>query len=437
MTAFEALGLFLVVFLGTAIFFKVPVAFGLGLGTLALLICNNLPLLGLAQVSFSSLDSFPFMAIPFFIFAGTLMEYSGISHSLLRLVEAFVGKLRGTIGAVTVLGAMAFGVLTGSAMATISAIGKIMIPEMEKKGYRKSYAAALAAATCFLGILIPPSVPGIIYGLAAGAKISDVWLATIGPAIIIGSGYILVNYFMQGRKEPKNTERIGVGSYFKNVGIQTKNAIAALLMPIIIFGGIYGGICTPTEAGALSAVYGLVYYVVKKLINKNSVQSNLWKITVSSAVATAAIAILTVFANAAGRAISLSGVSEALASFVIGNISEAWVFLLLVNIIFLFLGTFMDINAAIMIMTPLLLPSAKALLINPVHFGAIMLVNLCVGFMTPPFAAGIFVACKLSGAKFGDVVRDIMPFIFVGLVAIALTTYWPDMVLFFPKLFGG
>jgi C4-dicarboxylate transporter DctM subunit len=436
MSPISALLLFIFSFVFFTILLKIPVSFGLGIAALLVIALNSLPILSFAQAAFYSIDSFAFLAVPFYIFAGTLMEYSGISRLLIRWIESLVGRIRGTTGAITVLACMAFGVLTGSAMATISAIGKIMVPEMIDRGYRKSYAAAITAASSFLGILIPPSIPGIMYALSAGVKISEVWMATIGPAFVFGIGYIFVNYMIRGRREEKNTTPFILKEYAANVGKSTINAIPALLMPIIIYGSIYGGICTPTEAGALSAVYGLAYFFIRKLSNKSAIKISIWKLTAISASATAVIGLLNVFAVASGRAITLSGVSGWLANYVIENVSSRGMFLLVINIIFLFLGTFLDINAAILIMTPLLLPSARALGIDAIHFGAIILINMCVGFMTPPFAAGIFVATKIAGSRFSDTVKDCLPYLAVGLVAIIITTVFPSYVMFFAKLFG-
>jgi C4-dicarboxylate transporter DctM subunit len=319
-------------------------------------------------------------------------------------------------------------------MATISAIGNVMIPEMLKRGYSRAYAAAVVASSCFLGILIPPSVPGILFGLCAGVNISDIWLCTVGPGILIGVLYCVANYFIRKRHEKQSPEPFVASKYIANVVSSTQNAIGALLMPIIIFGGIYGGIFTPTEAGAVAAVYGLVYFVLKIIFKIGKIEISLWKLTIDSAVSTAAISMLLVFSNTAGRVVSLIGVSDVLAGFVIENFHSTGIFLLILNIIFLFLGMIIDINGAVMIMVPLLMPSVHALGIDPVHFGGIVLVNLSIGFITPPFAISIFVACKIANAPFGAVVKECIPYILIGLVAIVITTYVPPIALFLPSL---
>lgn len=428
-----ALFIFLGVFFFLAILVKIPVGFSLGIGATATFLFCNLPTINMSQGAFSALDSTAYLAIPFFMIAGTLMEYSGISKSLLNLVEAIVGRVKGSLGVVTIFTSALFGVLTGSAMATISAIGRIVSPVMKEKGYRPPYIAALLASTCFLGILIPPSVPGIMYALAASESVTNVWMSTIGPGLLFVLGYCIVNYIRHGRFEVFDSEKMSLGQSVANFAKRFVEAIPALLMPIIIFGGIYGGICTATEAGAVSCIYGIIYYLIKKIMIRNSIDKNinLGKIFAISAVTTCVITFVMIFANVATRAITLSGVTNTVSAWVVENISNKNAFLLIVNIIYLIMGTFLDINCSLLLMTPLLLPAAKALGIDPIHFGAITLVNLSVGFMTPPFANGIFMSAKIVGVNFVEVVKEIWPFLFVGLTVIALTTYFPAISLLF------
>lgn len=436
MNALTLLGIFLLVFLGTALFLKVPVAYAIGAAALVTVAAGGYNLISVAQVTYSSLDSFPFLAVPLFIYGGAIMQYSGISESLLNLVDAYASRIRGNRGIVTIIGSAAFGVLTGSCMATISAIGKIMAPDMERRGYRKSYTAALIAACSFLGILIPPSVPGIMYALSAGVSVSKVWLCTIGPAFLFIIAYTIINFYVHGRKETKDSTPFVFSDYSKNIAKSTLSAFAAILMPLIIFGGIYGGIFTATEAGAVSCLYGLFFFAYKLIFRRKEISESLIKITVASAVSTATIAMLMAFSAAAGRVMSIAGVANALADFITNNIQSTFVLLLGVNIIFLILGMLIDINAAIMIMVPLLLPSVQRFGIDPIHFAGITLVNLCVGYLTPPFAASIFVAQKITGASFTAIVKDSIPFLFVGLIIIVLVTAFPEISTFLPNLLG-
>ena len=430
MTPFMALGLFILVFLIASIAFKVPMAFTMGLVCIFMIIFTGQPPMIMASTAFAALDSFPFLAIPFFVFAGSLMQYSGISTSLVNFIQSIVGRVRGSIGAITVLACAAFGVLTGSTLATLSSIGKVMVPELVKRGYKKDYASALAASSSFLGILIPPSVPGIFYALAAGQNIANVWLSTIGPAILIAAGYITLNYFIVGRHEKKNEEPFKLNKYFRNIGSQGKSAFAALIMPIIIFGGIYGGIFTPTEAGAVCAVYGVIFLLIKQF-RGGGVERNLWQITTESATLTAVIALSISFSTGAGKMLTMTGVSNALSQFLSSNVQSPLVFLLMCNILFLFMGMLVDINITVLIMTPILIPSVQAYGINLIHFGAMMLVNLCVGYLTPPMAGAVFHICRLVGGSFIDVVKRTWPFLLVGLTVVALTTLFPVLSTIF------
>ena len=431
MSPFLSLGMFLFVFLFFAMAIKVPVALSIALGTFCVLLSNDYSLMIFSQSMYSTLDSFPMLAMPYFILAGAIMQYSGISTALLNMVDSFVGRVRGNLGAIAVLGSMAFGVLTGATMATLSAIGGMMIEPMCKNGYTRSYTAALIAAASFLGVLIPPSVPGIMFATVSSTKVSEVWLATIGPGVMLGIFYIVINYMIVGRREVKAESSFALGSYLKTATCQTGRAFWALLMPVIIFGGIYGGIVTPTEAGAVSVIYGLAYFFAKKCIfKKGDIKESMWKIFVSSAGTTAVIGLIMCASTGAGRAIALSGIADALASFITGSIASADMFLMIVVLILLFLGTFMSHTPSILIMTPLLMPTVEAFAIDPVHFGSVMLVTLSLGQITPPYAGSIFLACKLSGAPFGAVCKDLIPFFACGLVTVLFTVFFPQLSLF-------
>lgn len=436
----SVLFVFLGVFFLLAILIKLPVGFSLGVGAVSTFLYANLPVVNMAQGAFSALDSTSYLAIPFFMIGGVLMEYSGISKSLLDLVESMFGRVKGSLGIVTIVTSALFGVLTGSALATISAIGRIVTPVMKDRNYRPAYIASLLASTCFLGILIPPSVPGIMYALSASVPVTDVWMSTIGPGLLFVVGYCIINYIRHGRFEVRvQSEKVSFGKSMANLSLKVFQAIPALLMPVIIFGGIYGGFCTATEAGAVSCAYGLLYFLIKKICFRDAIakDAKLTKIFAVSSVVTCTITFVMIYANVATRAITLSGVTNMVSVWVVENINNKYVFLLIVNAIYLVMGTFLDINCSLLLMTPLLLPAAKALGIDPVHFGAITLVNLSVGFMTPPFANGIFMSAKIVGVNFLDVIKEIWPFLLVGLAVIAITTYVPEVSLIFVKILAS
>lgn len=428
----SALLIFVISFMAAAMIFKVNVSYALGIASLLVLSYAGFKTVTVPQFAFSGLDSFALLAIPFYIFAGVLMEYSGISKMIIDWIKSFIGRVRGATGIITTCACMAFGVLTGSAMATISAIGKMMVPEMDKDSYPRAYTSALLAATCFLGILIPPSVPGIMFALASGEKINEIWMCTIPAAFVFAVGYFVINYFRIGRKQILPTkEHKPFSEKFKNIGETTIMAIPALLMPIVIYGTIYGGICTVTEAGAVSCVYGIFYFLAVKWLVKKDIKITFWKLCAIAGASTATIALLNAFSAVAGKVMTIAGISNYLSTLITNRITSRAGFLLLINVLFLFMGTFMDINATILIMTPLLLPVAKTYGVNAVHFGAIMLVNMCVGFLTPPFSVGIFVSTKIANASYGETVKEALPFMAVGLIAIFVTTVFPGFALMF------
>lgn len=429
--------IFIGVFVGTCVFFRIPVAFGMGFGALALILANGLPMTQFLQASFSSMDSFTYLAIPLFVLSGSFMEHSGIASMIIDWAESLIGKVRGGIGAICTVACAAFGMLTGSATSTLSSIGKIMIVEMKKRGYSDSYAGALAASTGFLGILIPPSGPAIIYALIAGCSITAIWMSTVVPGILVMIGTITINYFIRGKKEPPidPSQKLAPVGRMKAVGRQTVISFPALLMPIIIFGGIYGGVFTPTEAGAVTCVYAAGYYFYRYL-RKKPLGKNMVGIHEESNIANASIAMLTIFSLCAGRVISLAGIDVQMAQFVLAYVSNKYVFLLAFDLLLLFLGMLISNNAIILIVTPLLLPSAVALGIDPIHFGCILMVATVYGNLTPPFATAAFIASNLSGAPFTKVIRDAFPYLVFGLFIIALVTFLPESFMWLVRITG-
>ncbi|MBP5168525.1 MAG: TRAP transporter large permease [Oscillospiraceae bacterium] len=429
--------IFIGVFVGSCVLSRIPVGFGMGLGAIALLVVLGLPYTQFLQASFSSLDSFTYLAIPLFVLAGSFMEHSGIAGMLVDWAESIIGKVRGGIGAICVVACAAFGMLTGSATSTLTSIGKIMIGEMKKRGYSDSYAGALAAATGFLGILIPPSGPAIIYAVIAGCSISAIWMSTVVPGIIIMIGTIVINYLIQGRKEAPipASEKLAPIPHIKNFGKQTIRSLPALFMPIIIFGGIYGGIFTPTEAGAVTCVYAAIYFIVAKLRGKK-MNAGLGRIFEESNIGNANIGLLTIFSLCAGRVISLASIDVKMAEFVLRYCDNPKLFLLAFDILLLFLGMLISNNAIILIVTPLLLPSAVALGISPIHFGCILMVATVYGNLTPPFATAGFIAAGLSGAPFVKVMRDAFPYLIFGLFVIALVTFVPQSWMWLVNITG-
>lgn len=426
----EAFVLFLVIFLGLAIIFEFPLAFSLGISATVTFLMHGFALNNLAGVAYSSLNSFDLLAMPFFVLAGYIMQYSNLSEKLFNFINSFVGRFRASTGAVGIATCALFGTLTGSVVATVAAIGQIMFPEMKKRGYSGAYAGAIVANSGMLGQLIPPSSVGIIYAMTTGLSISDVWLSTVGPALIIVIAYCVYNYFVRRKVEEKCTDKFEPVPYVKNVCVSTKNAFWALMMPVIIFGGIYGGVFTPTEAGAVAAVYGIIYYFVKRKLDRNSVSGNFTQICTTSVGVVGSIFLIMAFASAAGRALSFAGVSSMIQQLFLTHMTEKWQFMLATVILFSICGMIVDGNVAILLFIPLLTPMLSAYGIDPIYYAAIVLLVLEFGNVTPPFCVSLFMATKLSGSTFGQVFKETIPFLIINYVVLILAIAFPSLCTF-------
>ncbi len=430
----EVLLIFILIFLGTALLFRVPVGFAIGLGATAVFLIFGYSTNSLAQSAFYGTNNFDLLAIPFFLFAGAIMEYSGISRSIFKFIDAFVGRVRGSVGTVAIFASAAFGALTGSTQATIASISKIVFPEMDKRGYEPAYQAALMAAAGFLGVLIPPSMTGIIYAMASNISIADAWMATLIPGLLIALFYSIVNYFHRIKVEPKNTEPLVMSKYVENIGVSTYKAFPALLMPIIIFGGIYGGVFTATEAGAISAVYGLGYYLIRKRMNPNLVSGTVRDMMKFAISLTGIILFIMTAGSLAQKAIAFSGISEELVVWMTANIHSPIVFLLIVQVLFIICGMFIDSYAAILLFVPLLTPIADAYAIDQVQLAGLILVNLCIGAISPPFCVNIFVTTKMKRVEFTKVVYYIWPYLGCCVFVLLLMIFIPGLSTWLPSL---
>lgn len=426
----EAFVTFLIIFLGLAIIIEFPLAYSLGIAASVTFVLNGFALNNLAGSAFSSLDNFDLLAMPFFVFAGYIMQYSRLAEGLFNFINSIVGRFRASTGAVGIATCALFGTLTGSMVATVAAIGQIMFPEMKKKGYDGAYAGAIVANSGMLGQMIPPSSVGIIYAMATSLSISDVWLCTVGPAIIIVICYSIYNYFVRRKLEPKCEEKFQLVPYAKNVAVNTKNAFWALLMPVIIFGGIYGGIFTPTEAGAVAAVYGTIYYFVKKRKDPNSVDGTFGQICTSSVGVVGSIMLIMAFATAAGRAMSFAGVSSAIMSFFETYLSAPWQFMLATVILFTICGMLVDGNVAILLFIPLLTPMLDFYGIDPVYYACVVLMVLLFGNVTPPFCVALFMAAKLTKQNFIAIFRETLPFLAINYAVLILVICFPQIATF-------
>ncbi|MGJ9457763.1 TRAP transporter large permease [Oceanobacillus sp. CF4.6] len=408
------------------IVFGMQIAFALGISTLATVLATDaIPVDFFPQTAFTSIDSFPIMAVPFFIAAGIIMGNSGIIQKLLNLSDELLGFLPGGLALVAIVTSMFFSAISGSGPATVAAIGTLLIPAMIKQGYNPGFSAAVVAAAGTIGIIIPPSNPLVIYGVVGQQSITELFMAGIVPGILTGLGLILVTFFIS----KKNGWRGDKESFsLKGTLKAAWDAKFALLVPVIILGGIYGGIMTPTEAAAVAAAYGLVIGI---FVYKDLDLKGVYKSLASAGVTSAVIILLIVMANIFGRLITLEQVAETVANFVLSISESKIVILLLLNVFLLLVGLVLEALAAIVILTPILLPMAMELGVDPIHFGIIMILNLAIGLITPPVGVNLFVSAGVTKMKIEEVIRGVMPLLIMMIIVLLLVTYIPEISMFF------
>lgn len=397
-----------------------PIAVSLGIATITTMVATtNIGLTSIATACFSGLDSFPLMAIPFFILAGNLMRSGGISRRILDFADALVGSVTGSTGMVTVVASMFFAALSGSSPATVTAIGGITIPEMKKEGYDPAYATALAAASGTIGVIIPPSIPFVIYGVAAQCSISDLFLAGIIPGIMIGLVLMGINYFTS-KSQHYGTKKT---FQFRKLLATFRTSIWALLVPVIILGGIYGGIFTPTESAVVAIVYSLIIGMfVYKEIDGKAIYEALRDTVLINGQTTFLVGISMAFA----RFLTMSQVPTSIASSIL-NISNPILILLVINVFLLIVGCFIDNISSCVILTPILLPIVTGIGMSPIQFGIVMTVNLAIGFITPPYGCNLFFASAISGVPVTKIAAKILPMILVMICVLMLLTFVPAL----------
>jgi C4-dicarboxylate transporter DctM subunit len=422
----------LALFLSLIFFFiiNIPIAISIALASIAaILVKGNIPLVVVVQKMFTATDSFPLMAVPFFILAGSLMEYGGISRRLVDFANTIVGRLSGGLALVSIIASMFFGAISGAAAATVAAIGTILIPAMIRRGYDRGFATAVQATAGTLGVMIPPSIPMVIYGVLTGVSIGALFIGGILPGILVGASLMLVAYKISKDRGYKGDEKVG----FNKILMAFKDAILALLMPVIILGGIYGGVFTPTEAAVVAVVYGFIigFFVYKELKLKH-----LKDILTNTVVSTAMIMFIIATASVFGWLLASEQIPQVVANALLSLSRNPIVILALINILLLFIGTFMETVAAIIILVPVFLPVITQIGVDPLHFGLIIVVNLAIGMVTPPLGVCLFVGCGIANIKLEDITRAVWPFLIVMVVDIILITYIPAISTFLPKMLG-
>jgi len=410
---------------------SVPIGFALGISSmLYLLIVQHVPVIATIQRIVVAADSFSLLALPLFIISGNLMTDGGISRRLIDFVDALIGWVRGGLAIVTTMACMFFGAISGSNTATTAAIGSIMIPGMKDKKYDLDFAAAVTSASGVLGAIIPPSLMMISYGTITGASISGLFMGGFLPGILCGLALMLVSYIIC-RKKGFVSER----SFSLNRLCSTfKDAILALIMPAIVLGGIYGGFFTPTEAAAVACVY---CFIIADFVYKEISIKDLPRILVQSIHTSSGIMLLVCTASLFGWALTVGKVPQAVAATILGLTKNKFLILLLINVVLLIVGCFLESIAAIVIMTPVLFPISNAIGLDPIHFGIIVCVNICIGTLTPPFGVCLFVSSGLTQLPIEKIAKKSLPFLATLILCLMLITYVEPISMLLPNLLSG
>lgn len=418
--------MFALIFIGLPVYLSI-----LGSGAMFLIVTGIKPLLLVSQRMTTGLDSFPLLAIPLFVLVGELMDRGGISRRMINWADALMGWVPGGLGVVTIVSCAIFAALTGSGPATVAAIGSIMIPSLTNTGYDKKSAAGMVAAGGALGPIIPPSIPMIIYGVTMGLSIPKMFIAGILPGLVMMLLIILVNFILIKNKPDvlKNREKFSLKRLLKS----TWSALGALLLPIIILGGIYSGVFTPTEAAAVGVVYALLLgFFIYREIGIKDLPDALLKAMETAAM----VGIIMGAANLLSWIMSVNNfgdmVTNALGSF----ITTKYSYLIVLMILLFFVGALMDTVAAIIILAPVLVPFGIELGIDPLHLGMLFVINLVIGYVTPPFGYNLFTAQSITGLRFNEIVKGVMPFLIIELISVLLFAFVPSIITFVPNMLG-
>ena len=411
---------------------RIPIAYSIGLSALFTLIVS-MPFLPsvttLAQRMATSLDSFALLAIPFFILAGQIMNRGGIAHRLIEFAKAIVGPFPGGLAFVNIIACMLFGAISGSAVAAASAIGGFMNPMMEKEGYDKSFSAAVNITSATTGLIIPPSNILIIYSLASGGvSIAALFLAGYVPGILIGLALMIVAGIYAYVKKYPTEKSVGFKIFVKRF----MDALPSLLLLVVVIGGIVAGIFTATEASAVAVIYTFILAFVYKEITVNDIPTILLETTKTTAI----VMLLIATSVAMSWVMSYENIPQEISAALLAVSDNPIVILIIINLILLFVGIFMDMTPAVLIFTPIFLPIVTDIGIDPVHFGIIMIMNLCIGLCTPPVGSVLFVGCGVANLSIQKVIKPLLPLFVVMVIVLIIVTYVPELSLWVPELFG-
>jgi C4-dicarboxylate transporter DctM subunit len=383
---------------------------------------GDVPLRTLHTVVFGSLDSFPLLAVPLFILAGDIMARGGIARRLIELILSIVGGVRGSLAVATIASASVFGAMSGSSVACVAAIGKLTLPSLTKNGYGRTFSVSLITATGVIDVIIPPSIPMIIYAVVAQQSVTKLFLAGIVPGLIVAVALSVYMLIYANVKMIPITDSVR----WANILATGKDAIWALMAPVVILGGIYGGAFTPTEAAGIACIYAIVISV---FVYKELNWSDLWNITLECSVLIAQIMVIVAAAGAYSWLITTSGFPTKLVAFVDSLTLETWLLLLVINVMLLCVGSVLEPPAAILVLAPLLTPLVAKAGVDPIHFGLVVTVNLAIGMFMPPFGLNLFASHALFGTPLPQLYRGVVPFLLIYLTILVLLTYVPAITL--------
>lgn len=415
-------GFFLLAIIG------VPIALALGISSwVTITFASNLNASTIIQNGFDSLDSFPLLAIPFFILAGVLMSNGGISERLLDLANVLVGYLVGGLAMVTIVASMFFAAISGSGPATVAAVGSFMIPEMKKQNYGQGFAAAITASAGSIGVLIPPSIPFVMYGVVAQVSIGSMFIAGILPGLVIGLALLVISYAIS-----KKNDYVGVGEVpgFMDILRSLNRAKLALLVPVIILGGIYGGFFSATESAAVAAVYA---WLISTFVYKELDAKKLYRSFAQAAITNSVTVIIIGFSISFAYLMTIERIPVIIGEFISGVSESPIIIFLVINIFLLIVGMFIDTISALVILTPILLPVVTDLGMDPVHFGVILVLNLAIGFVTPPLGVNLFVATGVGKVSFEKISKAMIPILIVMVISLLIVTYVPPLSTYLPS----
>ncbi len=408
--------------------FNVPIAICTALATVGgIAWASDVPMMIFVQRMFTGLDTFTLIAVPLFILTGRFMALGGITNDLIAMSKVLVGYFKGGLAYVNIVASMFFAGITGSAASDTASIGAILIPAMEERGFDKDFSVAVTATSSTIGVMIPPSIPMVVYGASSGASIGKLFLGGIIPGILTGVALMIVSGILAHRKNYPSDKFVGIRESIKI----TLKGIPALLTVIIILGGIVGGVFTPTEAAGVAALYS---FLLGKFYYKELRFRDIPKMLAEVALTTGQVALMIATASSLAWLFAQQGVPAMIGDLITGITTNRFVLLLIMNALLLFVGTWLDLSPAVIIFTPILLPIATSLGLDPVHFGVIMVVNLAIGLFTPPVGVCLFISCGIAKCSISYVVKAFIPFLLAMIVVLLLITYIPALVMTIPNL---